>query len=512
MNRKPLRILRSVLAGIVLAATIGLGAFNSWWVALIVGPLGIIGAFTMLAPRPTRVSELPAHRRGSSSAAVPIRVEALTRSSLGTGEVQPTMVTATIDPPDDTEYQARWITAMTRGSFTSLVGQPHSTLAPTDLPPRPDGRRAPEFDDEPGRWAVIYPAIMVVTLCAVLFAVGGGWHVSAPRSISSLADAIDSGTDDSDTAGSDLTKSLNTLLGAVDEHLGPQARDNLLSVQLSGESGSDIATVFDPRTGRATNVYVSGRSYTSPVPNTLRKSSVFSAGDLASTDMGAIVARMKADATPFTGDLTFERLTAKRTDPGQPVLLTGTFDPPNDRRMSSVDIEATLDGSVAGYFDPGDLKRSMDLARSALTSAQLSLSAPAIRELRIRGTADGTPFPLEASNVQNSGGIVIDHVTPRQSATITIVPGKFPEVRTTSGSTGEGVAFDDISLATLESVRNQAMTRGAVSDFDRNGVEIAVESEYYRDPPTVITVGVGPDDASEGTYSLTGEFLKAGTY
>ncbi|GAB90489.1 hypothetical protein [Gordonia rhizosphera] len=126
----------------LIATGIGLGAFNAWWFALVVGvPVIILGMSAV--PRATRTSELPVFRRGGSAQAIPIDVEALTRSSLSAGDLQPTMLTATIHPPDDTAYRARWITSMSRGHAQSLlpsvaesIGIGDGPMTPTDLASR----------------------------------------------------------------------------------------------------------------------------------------------------------------------------------------------------------------------------------------------------------------------------------------------------------------------------------------------------------------------------------------
>ncbi|MBD0862701.1 hypothetical protein IA539_16005 [Gordonia sp. zg691] len=100
------RLIRTVISGVLVATGIGLGAFNAWWVALFFGvPLVVAGL--AVSPRPSRVSELPEFRRGVTADASRVEVEALTRSSLDAGDLQPSMVTATISPPDDTPYRAR---------------------------------------------------------------------------------------------------------------------------------------------------------------------------------------------------------------------------------------------------------------------------------------------------------------------------------------------------------------------------------------------------------------------
>ncbi len=215
-SRTRLRLVRAVLAGLVVATGVGLGAFNAWWVALFIGiPLVFLGV--AISPRASRVSELPEFRRGVTRDAPQIEVGALTRSSLGSDDLQPTMVTATINPPNDTAYEARWITSMTKGHFQALASSPFTTLPPDQLPPRDQADTPPEFDDHPGRWAVIYPAVTFVTACALLFGVADNWTISV-RSLQSSGSVVDAPADDAEVT---LAARHQRLLDEIVEHLGP---------------------------------------------------------------------------------------------------------------------------------------------------------------------------------------------------------------------------------------------------------------------------------------------------
>lgn len=132
---------RAGLAGAIIAAGIGLGAFNPWWMAAFIG-IPLILAGLLIAPRPSRISGLTTFRAGVSDRFVPARVEALTRSTLADEDQQPTLVTATISPANDTSYQARWITAMSRKDFQALTEDPLTSLPPEGLPPR-EARHSP---------------------------------------------------------------------------------------------------------------------------------------------------------------------------------------------------------------------------------------------------------------------------------------------------------------------------------------------------------------------------------
>jgi hypothetical protein len=154
MNRTALRVGQSGAAGAVIALGVGIGAYNAWWAALFPSiPLVVAGL--LLVPRPSRTSELDVFDTAPHERSVPVRVQALTRSSLSDDDLQPTLVTATVSPPHDTAFQARWITPMTSGHFRSLTASPITALAPDRLPSR-DAARTPEFGDQPGKWAVIF--------------------------------------------------------------------------------------------------------------------------------------------------------------------------------------------------------------------------------------------------------------------------------------------------------------------------------------------------------------------
>ncbi len=129
MKRTVARVGQAGAAGVLIALGIGLGAYNSWWVALLASLPLIVGGVALM-PRPSRVSELDPFAEHTLGEMVPVRVDALTRSSLAEDDLQPTLVTATISPPHDTAYQARWITSMSRGDFRSLADSPDTVLPP----------------------------------------------------------------------------------------------------------------------------------------------------------------------------------------------------------------------------------------------------------------------------------------------------------------------------------------------------------------------------------------------
>ncbi|AZG44673.1 YgaP family membrane protein [Gordonia insulae] len=507
MNRTVARLIRAVVAGFLIAIGVGLGAFNAWWVALAIGvPLIFTGM--ALIPRPSRISELDEFRRGSTSGAVPIEVEAITRSSLAAGELQPTMLTATLRPADDTAYRARWITSMSRGHFTSLVDRPFSTVPPEMLPPRAD-RDTPEFGDQPGRWALVYPATTLIAAVALLFGVSGSvWHIDA--SFPSVANNLGIG-DESDPAAAtaDLTARIGDVLDEI-AGLGPTASDNILSITLD-EDDTSRAEVYDPATGQAISLWkYGGRGWEEPrrAETTKRRLDTFRAAEIAGTDVSTMGQTMQARLGTAGQGLVLTDMAVTRPVRGQPVLLVGGF---GENGISDVEIQGRPDGTVAEFFDPGDFDTSFRLARSALDAANLSAARSNLRRFEIRGTKDNTPT-MFAGQIQNSGGVLMEFTEPGRSGTLTVVPGAFPALSEYAGGSDGSFSFDAVSPDVFESVRTQAMARGSIEPFDRNAIDIQMTSIFQRDGRPVIQVELARESASAGTYSADGKFLKQGNF
>jgi hypothetical protein len=493
-------------AGAVIAAGIGFGAFNPWWVSAFIGvPLVITGL--VIAPRPSRVSELTVFGSGATDRSARARIDALTRSSLADEDRQPTLVTATISPADDTAYQARWMTSMSRKDFQSLTTHPHTSLPADRLPPREAGRM-PEFGDQPGKWAVIYPAVTIATALAVLFGVGEAWHVSISMpSLPAAHRALDFATQNAD-----LDARRDTMIRAVTEKLGAGASDNLLDLRFTG-SGSDYGTVLNPTNGESTTVYISTSRdvYTTPTPSTLRKTSTFTARDVASIKLTEIAGRMGQQFRSAGNDYSLETLQIKRSGPGKPIVLTGTFNGPSTFPFGKT-ISALPDGTIAELFDPADFAVSLQRAREALQLAGIGPSDRVLTAVQIRGTARNTPN-LHASSIQNSGGVLIEFQTGDRRGDAVVVPGQLPEITERSYSSGvSGFSFDDISLPVLESVRAQAMQRGSLEPYEGQAVDVEISDAHTDNFGLAIRIQLAGVDAAAGTYSLTGEFLKQGTY
>ncbi|MEZ0365034.1 hypothetical protein ACAG26_15230 [Mycobacterium sp. pUA109] len=497
---------RAGVAGVLIAAGIGLGAYNAWWVALVVAvPLVIAGL--LVGPRPSRLSELPVFESASGVQSTPTRVDALTRSSLANADLQPTLVTATISPHNDTAYRARWIASMSRSDFRSLTDSPVTALPPHRLPPR-EANRTPDFAAQPGKWAVIYPGITVVATLAVLFGVGDAWHVSITLP---SAPAVHRSADNATTKKSvDLDARRDAMIRAVSAKLGPAAPENLLDLRFT-DSGSDYATVFNPANGNATSVYISssGDVYTTPVPNTLRKTSTFAAADLASTSLTAIADKMGQQFRSAGKEDHLETFEVKRSGPEQPLILTGTFNGPNMFPFSKT-IDARPDGTVAELFDPSDFAVSFRRTREALQSAGIAPSDRVLTTLQIRGITQNTPN-LHASEIQSSGGVLIEFESDDRSGSIVIAPGHLPELTDRSGAASEGFAFDDVTPATFDSVRAQAMQRGSLEPYESRAVDIEMSNQPTDRFGLAIRIALAGVDAAAGTYSPTGEFLAQGT-
>ncbi|RPA19973.1 hypothetical protein [Gordonia sp. OPL2] len=499
-------MIRAVVAGTMVAVGIGLGAFNAWWVAVVIGVPLIVAGIAVL-PRPSRISELPEFRRGTSADAVPIEVEAITRSSLDAGEMQPTMVTATVRPPDDTAYRGRWISSMSRSHFHSVVDRPFTTVPAGALPDRSPGQ-TPEFGDQPGRWALVYPAAAVVAATVLLLGVPGSvWDIDVSMpSVSGLSG--DGGASGSEDPAVDLDDRKRSVLDEIAQ-LGPTASANILSLDLD-EDDTTRAEVYDPTTGEAITLSnYSGRGWDEPRRGTTtkRRADTFRADEIAGTDLGSLTTTMGSRIQATRPGLTYVDMTISRPARGEPVLLVGAF---GQDRMSDVEIQGRPDGQVAEFFDPGDFATSFRLARDALAGADLATDQPNLRRFEIRGTADNTPI-MYAGQIQNSGGVLMEFTSPDRHGTLTVVPGEFPALSDYQGRSSAGdFSFDQVRPAVFESVRAQAMERGAIEPFDRSAVDIEATSIFAHDDEPVVKVELARESASAGTYSMTGQFLETG--
>ncbi len=498
MDRTAVRVAQAGAAGAVIAVGIGFGAHNAWWVALFLSvPLVAVGL--SIVPRTSRVSELDRFEPAAVEQSVPVRVESLTRSSLTDDDLQPTLVTATISPPHDTEYRARWIAPMSSGHFRSLTASPIIALAPDRLPSR-DVAHTPDFGDHPGRRAVIYPVVTVLVAVTVLFGVGDAWHISFDRPASPAPRADNTGPRSKDM---NLNARRDGMLRAITEQFGPAAANNLLSLRFTG-SGSDYGTVLDPTNGDTTIVYINngGDAFTTPSAQVQRKDSTFLAVDIAKTDLTEIADKMSAQVEAAGRGRELDTLEIKRSGPGAPVVLTGTF--------GGKTVDALVDGTVGEIFDPADFAISFQRARDALALAGIAPSDRVLTNFQIRGTHRATPI-AHASELQSSGGVALEFQTVDRAGQIVVVPGELPEVTEESyHSRTQPFAFDDISQEAFESVRAQAMQRGALEPYEREAVDIWMTDREIDPHRLAIRIELAGVDAATGTYSLTGEFLAPG--
>ena len=506
VNPRTGRIVRSLLAGILIACGVGIGAANPWWAAVVFGTPPIVGG-VLLVPAATGRSELPRFRRAFDRVSVPVRVDAMTRSSLRTGADQPTLVSALVAPPGDTPYQARWITSMHERDARALVADPVTAIPPHDLPRR--SATTPEFDDYPGPSALLYASIAVVTALVAVFAVPEDvWRVdgpdlSLPRNVG--AGSSPAGDDADRTLGyPERRRRLADRIGTV----GPSAGANLLGVWFD-RGGSDRAEIYDPATGQAVTVhYINGVGWADPRREATDKRGrdTFDLSELMSADIGTMAAAMETEAVKVDPAATIADLDMRRPDrdgdPRWQARFTGS-------NLNT--IEATADGIVAQIFDPGDLAVSFDLIHRALRSAKVPFGSTALTRFEIRGTAKGTPI-LFAGSIQNSGGVYVEYRLPRRSGSIVLAPGELPRItsRATTSTAPGDFSVDDVSRARFEAVRDDAMRRGRVDAFDRNAVNLLMWSTFQRDGSVRILVQLTRDDASAGTYSPDGRFLRAG--
>ncbi|MCG7631083.1 hypothetical protein MHN80_02040 [Gordonia McavH-238-E] len=510
-NRVRRRLVRAVVAGSLIAVGVGLGAFNDWWVALFFG-IPLVFAGIAISPRASRVSELPEFRRASSPDAPQVEVEALTRSSLTADDVQPTMVTATINPPDDTAYRARWITSMTKGNFQSLTDTPFTTLPPDALPPR-DQTDTPEFDDQPGRWALAYPAVTLLVAGALLFGVAGGWHVEGP-SLSGFDSAADSDVHEEDEAGPTLAERHRRLMDAIVEHEGPQSQRNVVSLRYNVGSSSDQAIVVDPATGRTTSISAWDGDSNETRTSAFDRQISFDAAVIDADVLGSIEAPMESAVRTHAADAELTAVRVERSGPNEPVMITGTVDGGEDTSSRDFEVQARPDGTVAEFFDPADFQKSFQLARDQLAAVRVPLNAPVIEQFIIQGIADGVS-PVTASDIQNSGGVLVRYRIGDRGGEISVAPGHFP-VTSISPSRYRGAGgfrFDSTSAEVFDRVRADLMRRASVPEYDRDAVGVKVERSRVSDEQRfVIAMQIAHTEDAKGLYTLDDTYIKPGLY
>lgn len=502
--------IRAVVAGALLGCAVGLGAYNHWVMALVVGvPLAIAAVF--VAPRPLRIDGLL--QGGHSPQAIPITVEALTRSSLDASNVQPTLVTATISPPNDTEYRTRWLSAMPKGMVANLLQDADTRLPSSFVPPRPATPMSyeaggkpipePEFGDNPAKSTLIYPVGIVAVAAALFFGVGTGWHISVSMPSTGISSFGDDGPSDN------VQDRMDALMNRVSQ-ISPSAAGNVLSLELE-EGGNDRAAVYEPATGESLNIYYSETSdeWYEPARSSTpyRSAKTFTLPDVAGMQLNAIVDRMRGTLPPESQK--FQSMKIERADNDRPVLATAVFGETYDDEAT---IQADTTGKIAPWFQPGDFGVAMEQAAATIEEAGLSSSEPIFTRFEIRGTDSGTPT-MRAGNIQNSGGILMDFTEPNRYGSLTIVPGFFGELTTTENSgsdyTDGAVAFSSLSAELFDKVRDDAIRRNGVEAFDRNRVDIQTSNTYLLDEyQTVIMIQVGPNSPTDH-YTLDGRFLSA---
>ncbi len=501
--------IRSVVAGVLLGCAVGLGAYNHWGLALGLGvPLTIAAVF--VGPRPRRIDG--ALQGGHSSQQIPVTVEAITRSSLDASNLQPTLVTATISPPNDTEYRTRWLSAMPKGMVANLLSDADNRLPSSFIPPRPPeslpyqsgGKPVPEpeFGDNPAKSTLVYPVITVAVAAALFLGIGSSWHFSVSLPSTDIGSVI--GDDGSDN----LQERMDALADKVVD-TSPTAATNVLSLEL-GEDGSDRAYVLDPATGESLYVWysASGDKWYGPDRNStqFRAGKTFSLADVSGMRFNEIRDQMAAAIPPEIGGL--KTMKVERSADNQPVLASATF---GEVFEGEATMQADTTGKLAAWFQPGDFGAAMAQAARALEETGLPTSEPLFTRFEIRGTDSDTPI-MRAGTIQNSGGVLMDFSDISRNGSLSIVPGSFPVFRSTDTPsrdyTDGAVAFDDISAQTFDAVRDDAMRRHSVDAFDRNRVDIQTSSTYVVDQyQTVIMVEVGPDSPID-YYTLDGRFIE----
>lgn len=509
---------RAAVAGAVLGCAVGLGAYNNWLVSLLVGVPLVVTAL-VISPRPRRIDGML--KAGQSRKQIPVTIEALTRSSLDASDVQPTLVTATISPPNDTDYRARWLTAMPKPVAATVLQDADTTLPSALIPPRPDTSlsydvgiapgKATEFGNHPPKSTLLQPLITLLVAIALFVGVGDGWHISVSLPDTGFESSADSNGDDSDRSTQQRVDGMIAKIGT----LGPAAATNILALTL-GTFGNDNIQLLDPQAGEMVtfNYSESGDLWSDSFRTTTphRSGRVFRADELLGMRFDTIVEQMKA-ALPEKVR-TFESMTIARSADDQPVLATAAFIETDDRAADSdATIQADTDGKVATWFEPGDFQTSFNLAGEALSQFAVPTDQPIVNRFEIRGSLPDTPI-MRAGDIQNSGGILIDFTDATKSARVVQAPGEFPQLLYTSENTNGrlrtgSLAFRDISVATFNSVREDYMRRHGVDIFDRDAADIQTSHEYVGDDyQTIIMISVGPQDVTD-YYSVQGVFLES---
>jgi hypothetical protein len=502
---------RAAVAGVVLGCAVGLAAYNNWLVSLLVGVPLVVTAL-VISPRPRRIDGML--KAGQSRKQIPVTIEALTRSSLDASDVQPTLVTATISPPNDTDYRARWLTAMPKPVAATVLQDADTTLPSALIPPRPDTSlsydaglapgKATEFGNHPPNSTLLQPLITILVAVALFVGVGGGWHISV-----SLPDAGLSTSDDE--TNTDFRQRMNSMLAEVSK-LGPTASDNILKLEMD-EGDYDRAEVFDPLTGESIGTYYSPSSgdWSEPkrTSTTFRHAKTYKADELAGLEFSSVINdRMPAAIPDESND--FKSIQIERAADNEPVLATAIF----GEGDSEVSIQANVDGQIATFFDPGDFATSVVLAEEALTASRVPLGEPVITRFEIRGIAPNTPT-MRAGYIQTTGGVLVEFTDSTTDGTIAIEPGHFPaplNIRENLGGKLQqgAVSFTDLSASTFDAVREDVMRRRGIELFDRNAVDIQTSYQYVgNDYQMVIMVAIGPNYV-EDVYTLDGKLLKAG--
>ncbi|NMO00306.1 hypothetical protein HH308_03655 [Gordonia sp. TBRC 11910] len=510
------RLAIAAIAGAVIAVTIGLGAHNAFWVAFL-GAAGIVAGLA-LAPRPSRLTEMPEWELAGGAPGVRVHVESITRSALNSASVQPTSVTARVTPADDTSYRTTWITSMTKSYTDAVLSSGGGKLLPESVPPRPTGGRrssTPQFADYPGRWALIYPAVTVGVCAAVLFGVPTDvWRVDAKLPSASTfgggSHSDDGGGRTTDNAAESLDARLKAMIGKM-RAIAPATVATTLSVRLT-DSGSDYGSFYDPGTGQEISLYrTSDGDFAEPQrrATTQRDDDAFDLTPFTATKIDSIVAAMKMQLAKAGVSATAGTVEFRRTSTASSVgVLKVSFD--TDVGVPSTEMQAHADGTVAEYFNPGDFPTSFRVAREALVSQRVPLNSPVLERFEVRGTAPATPT-MYAGSIQSSGGVYIQYRSTASSGSVAVVPGQFPQVQRWSGRSGppeHGFSFGDLGAPIFESVRTQAMQRGGIKAFDRDAIDIeAVDDTAYDVPPPFIRVSMSKSDAASGRYSMTAKFL-----
>ncbi|MGW9265041.1 MmcQ/YjbR family DNA-binding protein, partial [Gordonia terrae] len=125
---------------------------------------------------------------------------------------------------------------------------------------------------------------------------------------------------------------------------------------------------------------------------------------------------------------------------------------------------------------------------------------------------DEAVHPISASEIQNSGGVLVRYRIGDRGGEVSVAPGHFPLASSSSSRyRSDGFRFDSISAEVFDRVRTDLMERASVPEYDRDAVAAEVERNYIDETRQfVIRMDIAHTDDAEGLYTLDGRFIRLG--